>query len=63
MILVRLFLRIVILLLILVVAFFGLSIIDELFFEHKYLYLIIPGAFLTMLVFIPVIARLRLGKR
>lgn len=62
MILVRLLIRVLILILVAILAFFGLYIIDEIFFEHRYVHLTVPGAFLTVLAFIPVVARLRLGK-
>lgn len=63
MIFIRLIVRVIILLIILVVAFFVLYAIDEQAFDHAYLRLTVPGAFVTMLAFIPVVARMRLGRR
>lgn len=61
MMLVRLIIKVILCLLVFVVAYFPLFLIDDLN-GHPYVRAILPTAVVVMLIFIPFIARMKLGK-
>lgn len=61
--LIRLILKVFLCLLVMVVGFFVIAALDEIFFAKKYIQYEILSAFILMLLTLPWIARMRMGKR